>query len=189
MADFLSLVAEQFRIAHFLPIDEILASKNRSYLDLIPRGGGGKADEFRSWFLGNARLFEGGRAGADLPAVRDYLTSHGHRQKDAFLAAQTLVEQAGLSYWEGYALHGSLPVRLAIHHAWNAVDGEVVDVTWPALGGNGHLYLGVRVDPSFLKRVQADLAVGGKPYRGTAAFFSWALSGQMRPEQAAPHLG
>jgi hypothetical protein len=189
MADFLSLVAEQFRIAHFLPIDEILASRNRAYLDLIPRGGGGRADGFRSWFLGNARLFEGGRVGADLPAVREFLTKFGHRHKDAFLAAQALAEDAELPYWEGYALHGSLPVRVAIHHAWNTAGGEVVDVTWPANKAQGHLYLGVPVEPAFLKRIRADLAVGGKPYRGTVAFFSWVLEGRIHEEQPATLIG
>jgi hypothetical protein len=121
--------------------------------------------------------------------VREYLAKFGHRQKDSFRAAQALAEDAGLGYWEGYALHGSLPVRVAIHHAWNTGGGEVVDVTWPALGGNDHLYLGVPVATAFLRRIQADLAAGGKPYRGTVAYFSWILDGQANLEQTAPALG
>ena len=67
MMDFLSLVAAQFHIAHFLPVEAIIRSQKRDNLDLIPRGGNGLAQDFRVWFFKNARQFDGSGDGSQLP--------------------------------------------------------------------------------------------------------------------------
>ena len=74
MMDFLSLVAAQFHIAHFLPVEAIIRSQKRDNLDLIPRGGNGLAQDFHVWFFKNARQFDGSGDGLQLPAVRSFLT-------------------------------------------------------------------------------------------------------------------
>jgi hypothetical protein len=189
MADFLSLVVAQFRVAHFVPVNEILSSNHRAYLDLIPRGGSPSAEGFRAWFFANARRFDGGGDGSTMPAVRSFLGKFGHRQKDAFLAAQALAESDGLAYWEGYALHTSLPVQAAIHHAWNTADDLLLDISWAKGHKNGNLYLGVPVPAAFLERIQAELASGGMRYHGPAAFLSWAMqeSSEVGPPSWAVH--
>ena len=144
MAEFVSLVATQFHVAHFLPLDEILRSKNRAYLDLVPRGSSGGADAFREWFLKTARRFDGAADQSQTIPVRAFLTQFGHREKDAFRTAQTLAENDGVEYWEGYAYHAALAVPLVIHHAWNTAGGELVDVTWSRGKENRNAYLGVR---------------------------------------------
>jgi hypothetical protein len=178
MADLVSLIATQFNVAHFLPVDEVLRSKNGAYLDLIPRGGGGRVEAFKAWFLRNARPFHGGPDGSQTDAVRRFLTRFGHREKNAFRTAHALAAEDGLAYWEGYALHATLPVTAAIHHAWNVAADALLDVTWTGGRANDHRYLGVPVPHDFLRQVREELAAGGEPYCGPTAFFFWALRRQ-----------
>ena len=176
MMDFLSLVAAQFHIAHFLPVEAIIRSQKRDYLDLIPRGGNGLAQDFRAWFFKIARKFDGSGEGSQLPTVRSFLTKFSHRENNAFLTAQVLA-QDGLEYWEGYAFHATLPVEVAIHHAWNRRGTTLLDITWTKSKESQNLYFGVPVARDVLTRLQIELAVDRTPYAGPVAFLAWALQG------------
>ena len=83
--------------------------------------------------------------------------------------------QDGLEYWEGYAFHATLPVEVAIHHAWNRTGATLLDITWTKGQESQNLYFGVSVTRAVLSRLQIELAVGSEPYAGPVAFMSWAL--------------
>jgi len=177
MKDFLALITDQFHIAHFLPVEAIIRSQKRDYLHLIPRGGNGIAQDFRVWFFKNARQFDGSGDGSQLPAVRSFLTRFSHREINAFLTAQALAQDS-LEFWEGYAFHSTLPVQVAIHHAWNKTGSTLLDSTWTKGQESQNLYFGVPVERPVLTRLQRELAVGSEPYAGPVAFLSWAIQDQ-----------
>lgn len=57
----------------------------------------------------------------------------------------------GLPYFEGYAFAGH-GIYLPIHHAWNEVDGKVVDTTWDP---TGIAYLGIEFDADDVSEARA----------------------------------
>lgn len=181
MVEFQALVAATFRVAHFVPVREILASGNIPYRSLIPRTDGPTALAFRGWFLANARQFDGAHNNSRPPLQRARLDRLNRRSEDPFVTAQALAESNGLGYWEGYAADCLQAAPFAVHHAWNTTGDAVLDVASPTNKVNCNLYLGVSVPLTLLRDVQVELALGGRFYHGPLAFLAWARQTNQHP--------
>jgi hypothetical protein len=109
--------------------------------------------DFWPWFKDKAVTFTDLPAEALPPKLSRWAATHDCPAGECFLNAQSAaLACAGVEYYEGIAEHG--PVR--VHHAWNVVNGQVVDLTYHGRPEEAPIYWGVRLPKRFVRNCRAD---------------------------------
>jgi hypothetical protein len=127
-----------YQTSHFVPP----SLRRKKMLALLPKGmDDPRIDHFADWFVGTFQEATGCTDGRSYPAVQAFLRSYTGGPSNAYLRGQTFaLSTPGAEYWEGYGIRKGQ----AAPHAWNRLDGKVVDLTWHHGRANADtIYLGV----------------------------------------------
>jgi len=150
-----------YETGHFVP----QSLRRKKLQPLLPTGKDDpRLDLFADWFLGTFQEATGCAEGSSHPAVEAFFQSYTGGPNNAYLRGQTFALSApDMEYWEGYGLRKGQ----AVPHAWNRLNGSVLDLTWHHGRANPDtIYLGVPVAANFLHWCQAS--------GGPVAFLYWA---------------
>lgn len=113
------------------------------------------------WLMDNGQYYE-----RDDERMNELLEKSYYQPqlKECYQNALFMMQEEGVGYCEGYMISSAIPIP--IEHAWNIVDGKVIDFTsslWEWSGDEKRIYFGVEMPKEWALNKMQELMLTG-PY-------------------------